>query len=95
MLGVLGVEGGECLWGLVGRWWRENWLLFWIHQAVVAVPSAVSADLARRAQGGSAVSAVPLGSCGVSVAVLWASAEDCGGAAAVGLLSAGCLLPDL
>ena len=26
VLGILGVEGSEHLWGLVGRWWRENWL---------------------------------------------------------------------
>jgi hypothetical protein len=26
----MGVEGGECLWGLVGRWWSENWLPLWI-----------------------------------------------------------------
>ena len=30
VLGVLGVEGGECLWGLVWRLWREKWLYLWI-----------------------------------------------------------------
>ena len=85
LLGVLGVGGGECLWGLVGRLvgvpGLECGLLmeFSARSGWFLGGQGGRFDLALRVVGGV------WSACGVGgawwglVAVLWAGAEECGG----------------
>lgn len=71
VLGFWRVEGSEWLWGLVGRWWSENWLLFWIWEAGVVVPAGLSAALSADLARGHRASVLPLWCLWVLLGSLW------------------------